>query len=131
MEIRLLKPHEYHLIDHFFDREGVPRLDPNFSKVVVAIDGDKVAGIMAAQMVLHVEPIIIEPEYRKQGIWKPMTEMLDGYLQATGVPGVYAQPLHPSTIHMCETLGFKEMENKLFLKVYAPGVETLVANGGE
>lgn len=92
--------------------------DPLFSKVLVALDGEKIAGIMVAQMALHVEPIIIEKEYRGTGVWKEMAEMLDGYLSGTGIAGAYAQPVHASTKHMCEALGFTEMEHSLYLKIY-------------
>ncbi len=121
VEVRFLAPDEYWRIDPLFDREGTPRLDPNFSKVVVALDGDRVAGIMVMQMVLHVEPIVIEPEYRKQGLWRPMAEMVDGYLSVSGAAGAYAQPIHESTKHMCREWGFEELANNLFCKLYQPG----------
>lgn len=127
---RFLEPDEYHLIDHFFDRERAPRLDPNFSKVIASFDRGRVVAIVCTQMVIHIEPIIIEPEYRGRGLWKEMAEMMDGYLMASGVVGAYAQPLHDSTKHMCEEAGFVEMPHSLYSKTYID-VATLVPGGEE
>lgn len=126
---RFLEPDEYHLIDHFFDNEGAPRLDPNFSKVIASFDGDVVVGIMCLQMVLHIEPIIIDPAYRGQHLWKDMAEMADGYLIASGAVGAYAQPLHESTKHMCREAGFTEMPHSLYVKIYQPDLLSMVPSG--
>jgi hypothetical protein len=128
--VRFLEPHEMHLIAPLFEKEEAPLPDPNFSKVLVAMDGDKVAGLMVAQMVLHVEPIIIEREYRGTGVWREMAEMLDGYLETCGMMGAYAQPVHESTKHMCEQMGYVEMQHPLFLKIYNSNVKKAFPDGG-
>lgn len=120
LEVRFLEPDEYGKIGHLFTEEQAAMPDPLFSKVLVALDGEKIAGIMVAQMALHVEPIIIEKEYRGTGVWKEMADMLDGYLSGTGIAGAYAQPVHASTKHMCEQMGYTEMEHSLYLKIYQP-----------
>lgn len=118
--VRFLEPDEYWRIAPLFEQEKAPIPDPGFSKVLVAMDGEKVAGIIVAQLALHVEPIIIEKEYRKTGVWKDMAEVMDGYIAGSGIAGAYAQPVHPSTRHMCEALGFRELEHSLWLKIYSP-----------
>jgi len=127
--IRFLKPDEYWRIESAFKTERAPVPDPNFSRVLVAMDGDKVAGLMVAQMVLHVEPIIIEREYRGTGIWREMSEVLDGYLETCGMFGAYAQPVHESTKHMAEQMGYTEMEHPLFLKIYQPNIDKAFPEG--
>lgn len=127
--VRFLEPDEYWRIESFFADEKAVMPDPRFSKVLVAMDGDRVAGLMVAQMVLHVEPIIIDRAYRGTGVWKEMASMLDGYLYNVGVAGAYAQPIHDSTRHMCEQMGFREMENRLYMKIYAPELLKLFPDG--
>jgi hypothetical protein len=129
LEVRFLEPEEYGKIAHLFTEEQAAMPDPQFSKVLVALDGEHVVGIMVAQMALHVEPIIIEKDYRGTGVWKEMAEMLDGYLSGTGIAGAYAQPVHPSTKHMTEQMGFVEMENALWLKVYDPELKKYFPEG--
>jgi len=120
--VRFLEPDEYWRIAPLFEQEKAPVPDPGFSKVLVAMDGEKVAGMMVAQMVLHVEPIIIEREYRGTGVWREMAEVLDGYLETCGMMGAYAQPVHESTKHMAEQMGYVEMKHPLFLKLYQTGL---------
>jgi hypothetical protein len=131
LEVRFLEPEEYGKIAHLFTEEQAAMPDPRFSKVLVALDGEHVAGIMVAQMALHVEPIIIEKDYRGTGIWKEMAEMLDGYLSGTGIAGAYAQPVHASTKHMCEQMGFSEMKNSLWLKIYSPELKKYFPEGSD
>lgn len=128
-EVRFLAPDEYWRIAPLFEAEAAPLPDPNFSKVLVALDGEKVAGLMVAQMVLHVEPIIIEREYRGTGVWRDMAEMMDGYLEACGMMGAYAQPVHESTKHMCEALGYIEMQHPLYLKIYDKNLKKAFPEG--
>ncbi len=128
-EVRFLDPDEYWRIAPLFETEAAPVPDPNFSKVLVALDGEKVAGLMVAQMVLHVEPIIIEREYRGTGVWRDMAEMMDGYLETCGMVGAYAQPVHESTKHMCEAMGYVEMEHPLYLKIYDSNLKKAFPEG--
>lgn len=129
MTVKFLEQEQYYLIEKFFDREGVPRLDPQFSKVVAAWDGDQVVGILVLQLVAHVEPFIIEPDYREQGLWREMGEMMAGYAGAVGLPGVYTQPTHPEARAMCEKLGFEEQPHKLWLKVLDDSFKGLMPEG--
>lgn len=93
------------------------------------MDGERVAGLMVAQMVLHVEPIIVDREYRGSGVWREMADTLDGYLTTCGVAGAYTQPVLDSTRHMCEMMGFREVEQPLYLKLYNPELEKLFPQG--
>lgn len=131
LDVRFLEPHEFWRIAPLFEAEGAPLPDPNYGRVVVAMDGLKVVGVIVAQMVLHVEPIIVDKEYRGRGVWQGMAEMMDGYLSAVGVAGAYAQPVHESTKHMCEQMGYKEMEHSLWLKIYRPDVLAMYPEGEE
>ncbi len=124
---RLLEPEEYHRIDHYFDQEGVPRLDPEWSKVFVSIDEDldKIAGVMCLQLVPHVEPIIIDPEYRGQGIWRDLAEMMDGYVGAVGLTGAYCQPVNPKSQAIASKMGYEECVFPLYRKLYDKSYEGL------
>lgn len=120
VKVKFLEPEEFYLADQFCDAQGIPRLDPNWSKVIAAIDVEKgvVVGIMAAQMVIHAEPIWIDEAYREQGLWREMADMMDGYLVMVGVAGVYNQPTHPEAEHLCVAMGMTRCEHPLYLKRY-------------
>lgn len=116
---KYLEPEEYHLIDRFFDEENSPRLDPRFSKALVAMtEGGEVVGMICVQLVAHAEPIIIDPEWRQKGVGKELVARMDGYLEALGVPGVYTQPTNPAAEALTKMAGFVRMENPLYMKLY-------------
>lgn len=129
--VRFLDPGEYPLIDRFFDEEKVPRLDPLWSKVVAAFDTitGQVVGIMVLQLVGHAEPIIIDPAYRGEGIWRPMAEMMDGYAEFVCIPGLYTQPTNPAARAICEKMGFEERDHPLWCKIYDQNLAGLMPQG--
>lgn len=137
IQVRFLEPDEYHLIDDFFDREKCPRLDPQWSKVIAAIDSDstRVIGIMCLQLVAHAEPIIIDPAYRGNGVWREMAEVLDGYLtemaRQGAIAGIYNQPTHEMAEHLCEEMGMIRCEHPLWMKIYNPEYRDLIPEGGQ
>ena len=124
--VRFLEPDEYWRIAPLFEAEKAAMPDPKFSRVIVSMDGERVAGLMVAQMVLHVEPIIVDREYRGSGVWREMADTLDGYLTTCGVAGAYTQPVLDSTRHMCEASGFVEMKYPLYCKIYNKNIDKLV-----
>lgn len=119
-----VEPEQFYLVDEFCDSEGIPKLNPNFSKVVAAIDVDteKVVGLIAAQMVLHTEPIWINEAYRSQGIWREMAEMFEGYMshmaEIGAIAGLYTQPTNDESRAIAKKMGFYESENPLYIKLY-------------
>lgn len=117
---KFLSPEEFYLLDEFFDREGVPRLDPTFAKVAAAIDPEKgkVVGFVTLQLVAHAEPIIIEEEYRGQGVWRQICRMIDEYATLSGVPGVFTQPNSEQTKHMAAEMGCVPCGTELWAKVF-------------
>lgn len=133
VEVRFLTPEEYPLINHFFDSQNVPRLDPNWSKVVAAVDkaSGQVVGIMCLQLVAHAEPIIIDPAYRGRGLWREMADMMDGYAGTVGLPGLYTQPTSEVSAILASRMGFTEMAYPLYLKIYSPHYRSLTPTGTE
>jgi len=130
MEIRFLNPDEFDKINHFFDNENVPRLDPNWSKVIGAVDEKgEVLGIMCLQLVAHAEPIIIDEKIRRLGLWREMADMMDGYVQAVGLPGLYTQPTHPTSEAMCKKIGFEQSPYPLYVKIYQENFDSLIVKG--
>lgn len=127
LSYKFLEPTEYILIEHFFDRENVPRLDPDFSRVAAAINSKgEVVGVICLQLVAHAEPIIIEPEYRETGVWQVLAKMMDEYCLAMKVPGLYTQPTSQKTEHMAEKMNFSKCDYPLYLKVYLPQYASLI-----
>jgi hypothetical protein len=137
IQVRFLEPREYPLADKFFDREGIPRLDPNWSKIGAAIDLDtgRIVGAICLQLVAHVEPIIIAKAYRGSGLWREMAEIMDGYLSTMArqgaIAGVYAQPTHQVAEHLCQEMGMSPCEHNLWVKIYNPDHPVLTPKGDE
>lgn len=123
--IKMLDPEQYYLLDEFCDEKGIPRLSPEWSKCVVAIDTGlgRVVGLIATQMLIHTEPIIINKEYQGKGLWEQMSEAMEGYLEflafSSGFPiGVYNQPTNAAAERICRMRGYEKSDKPLYYKIY-------------
>ena len=127
MEVRFLQPEEFHKTASFFEGQAVPPLDPQWAKVIAAINDDgEVVGIMCLQLVAHAEPIMIRKDYRGQDLWRQMAEMLDGYLWAVGIPGIYTQPTNATAEALTAKMGFSKAEFPLWVKTYDLQIDSLM-----
>lgn len=123
--IKMADPELYYLIDEFCDEKDIPRLNPEWSKCVVAIDTktEKVVGLVAVQMMTHTEPMIIDPQYQGKGLWEQMSEAMEGYLDmlagSSGFPiGVYNQPTNAAAERICRLRGYEKSDKPLYYKIY-------------
>lgn len=125
MDIRFLEKNEWALIAPLFEAQGAPVPCPEWAKVLVALEGGKVVGLLAIQLVPHVEPIIIDRAWQGTGLAKEMSEMVDGYMAAVGVAGAYTQPMREGARRIARAFGYEQCEAPLFAKIYRPGLERL------
>lgn len=123
--VRMLDPEQYFLLEEFCTTEGIPMLDPEWSKVVAAIDLDteKIVGIVVAQTQIHLEPIWIKKEYQGNGLWEEMADRLEGYIDGIAFTSgssiaVWNQPTNAAAERICRMRGYTKSEKPLYTKVY-------------
>jgi hypothetical protein len=123
--IRMLDPEQFWMLEEFCEEEGIPMLNPEWSRVVVAVDEvtEKVVGVVVCQMQAHMEPMWIKKEYQGKGIWEDMAEVIEGYLDvlafSNGVKiGVYNQPTNAAAERICRMKGYEKSDRPLYVKVY-------------
>lgn len=123
--IRMLDPEQFYLLEEFCESENIPTPNPDFSKVVAAIDQDtgKVVGIVVAQMQAHTEPIWVKKEYQGDGIWEEMADAMEGYLDMLAYGSgaqiaVYNQPTNAAAERICRMRGYTKCDKPLWTKVY-------------
>lgn len=121
----MLDPEQYYLLEEFCNEEGIPILNPEWSKVVVAIDEttNKIVGIVVCQMQAHMEPMWIKKEYQGKGIWEEMAEVIEGYLDVLAFSqgaqiGVYNQPTNAAAERICRMKGYEKSDKPLYVKIY-------------
>jgi hypothetical protein len=107
-------------VDEFCKEQGIGLMDPEFSKVCTAIDlkTGRVVGIIAAQMVIHSEPIWIDKEWQGTRIWKRLSDEMDSYLTTMNAAGVYNQPSTPTAERLAQKMGYVKCDNPLWVKYY-------------
>lgn len=127
--VQVIEDEQFYLVDDFCDREGIPRMNPQFARVIAGIDIEKgkVVGIIALQLVAHAEPIWVEKEYQGEGLWRRMGSYLDGYLKEMASQGavyaIYTQPTRKGVEEICKQFGFYQAEHPLYLKILDPKEE--------
>jgi hypothetical protein len=123
--IKMLDPEQYYLLEEFCEREKIPMLNPEWSKVVAAIDTEKeeIVGIVVAQMQIHCEPVWVQKEHQGKGLVKQMTTILEGYLDmlaySSGVNiAVWNQPTNAAAERICRMAGYERSDKSLWTKIY-------------
>jgi len=123
--IKLLDPELYYLLEEFCNEQKIPMLNPEWSKVVAAVDSEtgKVVGIVVCQMQLHMEPIWIEKKYQGKGIWEMMADAMEGYMEALAWSSgekisVWNQPTNAAAERICRMRGYMKSDRPLWYKVY-------------
>lgn len=131
-ELRFLEENEYHLTNSYFDGEETPRLDPRFSRVLGAFssEGDLI-GFVCLQLVAHAEPIFVKPEHRQTGIGLTLTQEMDSYCHALGLPGLYIQPTNLAAEKLASAVGFQPAAHALWEKIYGETFQSLIAGQRE
>lgn len=103
MHYRLLPPGEWASLEPFFKERSIGLPSPNLAQIAVAEDGGQIVGFLVRQLVPHVEPLSIAPEYRGKVSWKRLANMLD-----MNQTFVFADS--PERERMCELAGFQKIE---------------------
>lgn len=123
--IKMLDPEQYYLLEDFCKEQVIPLLNPEWSKVVAAIDmeTEKVVGIVVCQMQAHMEPIWIHKDYQGQGIWEQMADSMEGYIDALAMASgeeisVWNQPTNAAAERICRLRGYTKGDRPLYYKTY-------------
>ena len=123
--VKMLDPEQYYLLEEFCEAQGIPMLNPEWSKVVAAIDLDteKVVGIVATQMQAHTEPIWIQKEYQDGKLWEEMVDIMEGYLDSVAMIGgspivAWNNPTNPAAERICRLRGYHKTDNPVYVKIY-------------
>jgi hypothetical protein len=113
--IRELPPEEYKKLEghEFLHELGVP--SPGCSRILVGEDGGSIVAFWMLVAVPHLEPIWIDPKYRRSmlagRLWKAMQRVID----ALPLSGVISNITDPIVGGYLERLGFKPMDYKVYM----------------
>ncbi len=96
LSYRLLPHAEWDQVKPFFDERGVSLPQPSMAQICVAEDEGKIVGFLVRQLMWHVEPLSIAPDYRGKANWLRMSKLLeDGQT-------IYVFSDSPERDRMCE-----------------------------
>ena len=108
-------PQDWERIDEVIAKRGWMKLSPYFSRILIAEDGDRLAGIAVLQMIPHTEPLFVAPEYRGTGLAGELSDQLIGFMHETSARGWMAVASNDIVAKECERQGMIQVK----LPVYA------------
>ena len=108
MDIRILEPHEYKLLDCIPAPDGV-KLDPENTWVAAAIDDGKLVGRLAAISLPHIEAAWIDQGYRGSMIGVRMETLLEQKLKELGANLVLAFAVDETMESYLQRLGYQKI----------------------
>ena len=108
MEIRILKPEEYHLLDDIPAPDAV-RLNPENTWVVAAVEDGRVIGRLVALSLPHLEGAWIAPEHRGRTIGAQMESVLTDKMKELGASLVMAYATDETMESYLTRLGYSRL----------------------
>jgi hypothetical protein len=113
----LLLPEHWHLLQPIFDEFKAKMPLPGFASIAVAMTQDgEVAGMLVLQMVMHSEPLYINPDYRDKVNFKRLVEVIEDELKDVAPTTYYAFTNNPTVEKMALKVGMNLLDMKVFSK---------------
>lgn len=115
LNCRFLEDNEYSRLEELFRVHNDQLPNPNLSKIaIVERDSDKeIVGLFCYQLKGFAEPLWIAEDYRHNGIWLKLVEMI---LPLTEGHKTYMIATTVEVVEMCERLGLKRVTNPVYIK---------------
>ncbi len=113
MNYRMLTAEEWPSLDSLVNGQGpVPSPEVAVAAVAETDEGD-IVGVLFVQMVFHMEPLAIHPDYTGKVNFKKMQEILE---EQVGTAPYYAFSDSPVVGKMCKHVGMKQLPYRVWHK---------------
>lgn len=113
----LTLPTESDKINAVFIENGGDPPNPALSVVRVAENEvGEVVGLAVLQLVPHLEPVWIDPEYRAKVSWREFQTAIEGLFDKEAGGGYYTFASNPRVEKLCRRSGMVEVPLKAFRK---------------
>ncbi len=109
---RMLTAEEWPTLDSLVNGQG-PIPSPEVAVAAVAEDDGVVVGVLFVQMVYHMEPLAIHPDYTGKVNFKKLQEMLE---EKVGTAPYFAFSDSPVVGKMCKHVGMKQLPYRVWTK---------------
>ena len=107
MEVRVLKPEEFGLMDQIPEPDRI-ELNPDNMIVVGAFIDNRLIGRLVAIALPHIEGAWISSDYRSGLVLARMDDLLVRHLKLLGAKSVAAFAVNPKMENYCRRLGYLE-----------------------
>jgi ribosomal protein S18 acetylase RimI-like enzyme len=104
-------------LEEIFRDRGWMQLNRETSKVLGFYDGDKLAGFLCVQLVPHMEPIYVDPEYRGRGIPDILVTEMAQYIKSVNARGVMIVAGHPGMERIAQHFGMERIHEPVYSKI--------------
>jgi hypothetical protein len=121
LRYRILNPEEWHrLLEIYPDDQQLP--SPEVASAVVAEHDDHIVSVLFLQLAFHMEPMIINPNYRSRVNFLRLVSTLEtafGKALPEGQSGIYyvSAPKDSRIPAMARTAGMQSLDQELWAKV--------------
>ncbi len=108
MTIREIEPQEWERLAPVYEVNG-DRLPPTASsRVFIAECEGKIVGMCGLNVIAHVGPLWVDPEYRGRGIAELVVSKADDAVLDCGGIGYFMFPSTPESVKVVEKLGLSK-----------------------
>ena len=120
LNLRLLKRDELFKLRRFYKARGSP-IDPSKQLLTAAIAetvDEHIVGFCGFELIPHVGPIEILPEFQKQGLGTSLYKLIESQLDKTPNTGYYTFPSNDASKALVKKLGLEKLPWEVWKREY-------------
>lgn len=96
---------------------GAMSLNHDTSRAIVAYDGDRIVGFFVMQLIPHLEPLYVDPEFRSSSVAVILVEGMVQFMKDVNCRGAMLVAEHPGVAKIAEHFGMERITYPLYSKI--------------
>ena len=117
IDYRWLEPEEMGLIEPVLEKMNAISINREQSRVVGAFDGERLIGFFVMQLVPHLEPLYVDPDYRNGTVALNLVMEMVQFMKDCNARGAILVAEHPGVEKIAEHFGMERITHPLYSKV--------------
>ena len=120
LSAKMLKKDELYKLKRIYKLNESPR-DPTkslLSAAVIQLPDETIVGMLGFELILHVGPLWVKPEFRRNGLAVALYQMIESQLSQNHGTGYYTFPGNEASIGVVKKLGLEKLPWEVWKREY-------------
>ena len=117
-DVHEIDPAEWGKLEPIYQSQGDTLPSAEQNRVIVAESGGGIVGMCGVNLVAHIGPLWVAPEFRGNGMGQAMTQAAEDLIKQLGGKGYLMFPSNRASSRVAEKMGLEQMSWKVFRREF-------------